>query len=336
MQADRMGFQPVRPDDKVAVAALTEIENACRTVDDPESVPSTPELLAGRLAYGWDLEPERRYLYRPDDDGDPVGAIEVGVPERDNLHLVTGGIQVLPDHRRRGHGSAMMQEILRQTRELRRTTVWAGCAEDDHGAAEFLRQHGFGYASHEARRYQHPGEVDHDQLDALYAKARQAAADYDLVRLQTPTDDELLAELIEVTAAINDAPMGDLDFEPEKFDLQRLKDFEYASGQQGERLYRVFARHRRTGAVGGHTVMMLQPRQPTYAMQYDTAVHRDHRGNRLGLLLKIEMMRWLAEAQPQVERIETWNNADNSYMINVNEAIGYRLSRVFDSYQRVL
>jgi len=44
-------------------------------------------------------------------------------------------------------------------------------------------------------------------------------------------------------------------------------------------------------------------------------------------------MRWLAEVEPQIERIETWNNADNSYMINANEAIGYKFSRLFDIYQ---
>jgi hypothetical protein len=51
------------------------------------------------------------------------------------------------------------------------------------------------------------------------------------------------------------------------------------------------------------------------------------------MLLKIEMMRWLADEQPQLETIETWNNADNSYMINVNEAIGYRLSRIYSMYE---
>ena len=60
---------------------------------------------------------------------------------------------------------------------------------------------------------------------------------------------------------------------------------------------------------------------------------RAHRGHRLGLLLKIDMMRWLAEAEPQVEVIETWNNVDNDFMINVNEALGYRLSRVFATYE---
>ena len=51
------------------------------------------------------------------------------------------------------------------------------------------------------------------------------------------------------------------------------------------------------------------------------------------MLLKIDMMRWLADEQPQLETIETWNNVDNRYMINVNEAMGYRLSRVYNSYE---
>ena len=48
------------------------------------------------------------------------------------------------------------------------------------------------------------------------------------------------------------------------------------------------------------------------------------------------MMRWLAEAEPQVEVVETWNNVDNTPMIRVNEALGYRLSRTFAVYQRLL
>jgi RimJ/RimL family protein N-acetyltransferase len=45
------------------------------------------------------------------------------------------------------------------------------------------------------------------------------------------------------------------------------------------------------------------------------------------------MLRWLADAEPQLEIIETWNNVDNTFMINVNEALGYRLSRIFDMYE---
>ena len=48
------------------------------------------------------------------------------------------------------------------------------------------------------------------------------------------------------------------------------------------------------------------------------------------------MMAWLAETEPQLEHIETWNQADNGYMISVNEAIGYRLDRVFNMYELTL
>lgn len=326
-------FEPVHPDDHDAVAAAAALTDAARMVDDPDCPPQPAELLAGGLRYGWDLEPSKGLLYRPDPVGAPVGWLTISTPERDNRQLVTADITVHPAHRRRGHGTAMAAELLRQAHTFGRSIIWLGCAHDDDGAATFLRGQGFSYASHDARRYQRPDQLDHDHLDRLYRTARQAAADYDVVRTAAPTPEDLLGELVEVTAAINDAPMGDLEFENEAFDLQRLKDFETASRGKGERLYRVYARHRATGAVGGHTIMMVQPAQPTYGNQLDTAVHRDHRGHRLGMLLKIEMMRWLAETEPQIERIETWNHADNAYMINVNEQLGYRLSRVFDDYQ---
>ncbi len=101
-------------------------------------------------------------------------------------------------------------------------------------------------------------------------------------------------------------------------------------------MYRIVARHRQTGEIGGHTELTVHPEQPEFGHQGDTSVARSHRGHRLGLLLKINMMRWMAEAEPQLSVIETWNNVDNTFMINVNEALGYRLSRVFATFERRL
>ena len=110
-------------------------------------------------------------------------------------------------------------------------------------------------------------------------------------------------------------------------------DFETAAAGRQDRVYRIWARHRVSGEIGGHTVVTTNDYYPTFGWQADTAVSRPHRGHRLGLLLKIEMMRLLAQAEPQVEVIETWNNVGNPHMIDVNEAIGYRLSRVFSTYE---
>ena len=328
-----MPFERVKPDDMAQVTAVAILEEAARRVDDPDDFPPIPEILAGDLRYGWDLEPEECYLYTPTDAADPVGVLALDMPTRDNLHLVWAQIVVHPDHRRRGHGSAIMNEALQRAREAGRNTIWVGTAEDDQGARRFVEGFGFGYASHDARRRQVLADVDQTELRRLWTIAQTAASDYRLERLRPPIVDEVLGELLEVTAAINDAPMGDLTYEDEKFDLQRLRDFETALMGRGERAYRVIARHRQTGEVGGHTVVATHPLRPEVGGQGDTAVARQHRGHRLGLLLKIDMMHWLAEVQPQLKIIQTWNNADNTFMINVNEALGYRLSRIFNMYE---
>jgi GNAT superfamily N-acetyltransferase len=326
-------FERVKPDDMTQVTAVASIEEAARQVDDPEAFPVISEMLAGRLRYGWDLDAPENYLYTPEDASDPVGALAVELPTRDNLHLVWAEIWVHPDHRRRGHGSVIMNEALRLAREAGRTTIWVGTAEDDQGARQFVEGFGFTYASHDARRRQVLAEVDQAEIQRLWDMAEAAASEYRLERLLPPISDEVLSELVEVTAAINDAPMGELTYEDEKFDLQRLRDLETAARGRGDSVHRVIARHRTTGEVGGHTVVLTHPLQPEVGGQGDTAVARHHRGHRLGLLLKIDMMRWLAQIEPQLKIIETWNNVDNNFMINVNEALGYRLSRIFNMYE---
>ena len=69
---------------------------------------------------------------------------------------------------------------------------------------------------------------------------------------------------------------------------------------------------------------------------HDTAVAAAHRGHRLGLLLKADVMRWLAGAEPQVATVDTWNAASNDHMIAVNERLGYRVMGSCPGYQRRL
>ena len=66
--------------------------------------------------------------------------LALDMPTRDNLHLVWAQILVHPDHRRRGHGSAIMNEALQRTREAGRNTIWVGTAEDDQGAQQVRRR----------------------------------------------------------------------------------------------------------------------------------------------------------------------------------------------------
>ena len=106
-----------------------------------------------------------------------------------------------------------------------------------------------------------------------------------------------------MSAAINDAPIDDLDIEDEVFSPERMRAYETRQLGQGHRLFRVFARHRETGELAGHTVVVVDGERPQLAEQHDTSVVRAHRGHRLGLLLKTDMNALAgARSQPQIDR----------------------------------
>jgi hypothetical protein len=48
------------------------------------------------------------------------------------------------------------------------------------------------------------------------------------------------------------------------------------------------------------------------------------------------MLLWLAEAEPQLETVETWNAESNDHMIAVNEQLGYRVLAREVQFQRAL
>ena len=162
-------------------------------------------------------------------------------------------------------------------------------------------------------------------VERLHAEAMTRASAYELVRQVGRTPDDELEAVAEMSAAINDAPTDDLDIEDEVISPERVRAYEDAQIAKGFALYRVFARHRETGELAGHSVVAIEGDRPELGHQHDTSVVAGHRGHRLGVLLKTEMNLWLRDAQPQLVSIDTWNAESNDHMIEVNDAIGYRI-----------
>ncbi|QYJ04925.1 GNAT family N-acetyltransferase [Nocardioides panacisoli] len=321
------------PDDAGATAAYAEVFNAANLATAPWRDPETPESIAGYLRYSWDLEPGTPYLGRVDGQVVAVGTIET--TERDNQHFAWFDLSVRPDHQRRGHGSALLAHL--EAEATRRGRTMGGFAADEHPALDgFAAHHGYERAYVEVERRQYLAEVDWPAVDAAYDAALPHAADYAFERHRFPTPAEDLAELAEVTAVINDAPTDDLAIEDEVYTADRVRDYEAAQLGRGHRMYRVVARHRGSGALAGHTVVGAEGARPGVGGQHDTAVSPDHRGHRLGLLLKVEMLRWLREVEPELDHIDTGNAGSNAHMIAINELLGYRVMARVPGYQRTL
>lgn len=326
-------LDPTRLDDRdvTAVAALRE---AAREVDMPYDQPMTTRAWSAELRHGWDDVPAATALSR-DHRGRVIGVLRVMSPEWDNRHLATVQVTVDPQHRRRGLGRELFHAGLARVRAQGRRVVTATCVADSAGAA-FLKTMDLAPAFTEAVRRLDVAALDWQRIDALAAAAEPYAVNYDLQRVSLPVPDQIVAEVAALTAAINDAPTGDLDIENAVFPPERIRAYEQSQLAAGRRVYRLVARHRDTGVLAGHTVAAVDPDLPWWVAQHDTSVVRAHRGHRLGLLLKIEMLRWLREREPQTRLMITGNAADNTHMIGVNEALGYRLVGELVEFQRAL
>jgi GNAT superfamily N-acetyltransferase len=310
------------PDDTDAVREALRLRNAARAVDSPWDPPTLPRTYDGMLRHGWDGEPAAPYLMTV--DGRVVGLGTVSLSERDNTHLAWLSVTIDPECRRRGLGQRLFDRLVEEVRAAGRTSIGAD-AWDGSGGVAFAERQGMTRRSQAIQRRQHLAEVGDRLVQKLYDEAAAAATEYELLRLPGRTPPELADAVVELMSAINDAPTDDLDIEDEVFTPERLTAYEDATEAQGQRLYRLVARHRGTGQLGGHTAVGVEEERPSAAHQHDTAVARAHRGHRLGLLLKSAMLLWLAEAEPQVETVDTWNAESNDHMIGVNELLGYRV-----------
>ena len=320
-------------EDTEAIEAGRLVINAIRAAETPWLLPLTTYRRRMQVLHGWDGAPEQHFLGMVDGTVVANASLEFGV--WDNLDLAWAHVLIHPEHRRRGHGSALMAHLMQLAREHGSRTFGAEGWELP-GVEAFADRHGLKLGNAAIHSVQLPDEIPRGVVDELHEEARRRASGYELLRLKAPSPGELMPALAELTAAINDAPIGDLDIEPENFPVRRIQDYERSQLEGGNRIYRVVAREIATGRLVGHTIIAVDTEQPQYGDQHDTAVLREHRGHRLGLLLKTEMLRWLAEAEPALTRIDTWNDEGNDHMFAVNERLCYRRTSRNLEFQRRL
>ncbi|MGH3332674.1 MAG: GNAT family N-acetyltransferase [Nocardioidaceae bacterium] len=281
--------------------------------------------------------PTRLKLYQHDFDGTPfaglwlarengqlVGQAAAQFPWRENTDAVyvRGGVH--PDHQRQGIGRALLDAVRNAGQEAGRSRFYTGAAQGTGGEKALVT---LGFEPIHTYAVSH---IDlHDgpwaRWNRLYDEALSVAADYELMRLVGPTPEENLEDVVALFAAINDAPMTDADADPDAWDTDRVRAYDTAMAERRQTVYRVMARHRETGAWAGHTVLCIDEFDPEVGHQEDTSVVTAHRGHRLGLLLKTEMLRWIAEERPEVRATETWNSVQNHHMLAVNESLGARV-----------
>ncbi len=282
----------------------------------------------------------RLYSYGPSLDRPvAVGALEV--TRDDNLAFIEGSLFVDPPERRRGYGSATLAELEACARALQRPTlvvfVIEGSGEMGTGPnRSFAPHHGYRVAEENVRRDLVWPRPD-GELDRLQGEWASYAVDYEIIAWANGTPAELVDARAHLSAIMPaETPHVDIDVEAEHWDAERVRHHEATTDRMGRDLLVAAARHRATGELVGYSELTVSRDQPQTAYQWDTLVVRQHRGHRLGGLLKIATMRLLEAGQYATEKVTTFNSTLNTPMIAVNEALGARVAGAMVAWRKDL
>jgi len=106
--------------------------------------------------------------------------------------------------------------------------------------------------------------------------------------------------------------------------------------RRGQPTYHVGVRHEASGRIVAWSVLVFHVDERKHAWQGTTIVDPQHRGHRLGMIVKLVNLQQATAAQPELRLVTTWNAAVNAPMIAINELIGFRAVDAWVEWQRRL
>lgn len=340
--------KPDRADDADLCAFAAATNAVHRDAWGTDDFRRTPRELLGALR---DDAYARHVLLRARDGETLLGYAVLYLPQRENTHTGDLAIGVLPEHRGRGIGSALHAAAASRARHHGRTRLTCstdhraeptpgprtlapptgeGLVATDDPGVRFARRHGWDLE--QVARF---SVLDVPSADDAAGWARVAGLradaeartgpEYRLLAWATPTPDELAEQFADLQTQMSaDDPHAGFDQDTEAWDVERLRRAEETFAQQGRALLVMAAQHVPTGRLAAYTDFLVQDEPGEFLHQYDTLVAREHRGRRLGMLVKTANLQRVADELPGVRRIGTWNANENRWMLAINVALGFR------------
>jgi GNAT superfamily N-acetyltransferase len=126
------------------------------------------------------------------------------------------------------------------------------------------------------------------------------------------------------TRMSTEAPTAGLEEPEDVWTVERLALHERRRESSPRIQFVAAVEHRATGRLAGFTELSAPAELTRPVSQEDTIVLEEHRGHRLGMLLKVANLRHLERVRPGHPAIITFNAEENRHMLDVNEAVGFR------------
>jgi GNAT superfamily N-acetyltransferase len=317
---------------------------------DDDFVETAEEALAGLR----EQEYHEKIILVAIEEGAIVGRVEADFPLDEDAETVSLLIDVVPALRGRGIGSALLAAGEELAADGGRTVIstytehpvhalpeegsWvhapagaAGLPAEDPGVRFALRH---GYRLGQIERSSELVLPLPSVREVALASTAATAEGYRVVSWFGAAPDDLLDAFAAVKERmVLDVPQSGIALDREAWTGERVRAQERELAARGEPLLVTAAQHDGTRELAAYTEIAV-PADGEKAEQYDTLVAAAHRGHRLGTLVKLHNIHELGRHAPHIHRLLTWNADENTPMIAINRAFGFRPHALTGTWQK--
>jgi GNAT superfamily N-acetyltransferase len=288
-----------------------------------------------------------------------VGTVDIALPLADNLDLAEFTLDILPEFQGRGVGRQLLEAAEHLARDEGRRTILIdtnhpGASLGDSEAGQLVPGSGTGFvplgtrevefARHTGYTLQHIEKfssctlpLDTKLVAELEAEAEDAnAGRYRLHHWTDRCPDQWLEAVVALENRAGEDGVPGTQTQDMVFDGGILREAEEVAIAQGRRTVVTAVEHVATGELVGLTTISVLALRPDVVFQDDTVVLQEHRGNKLGLLIKVANMVRLSEQFPDARVLYTWNAPENRYLLTVNQQLGFTTAGVTGIWQKEL
>lgn len=289
-------------------------------------------------------------------DGRAIGAVKMMISKEPGTTALEFDLMTDPDRWGEGAEEALLGEVERVARErglsviqtwtlhrpsqpgeqLRPSTGWGAVPASDR-QTRFAIENGFTLEQVE-RNSVFDLTGDFSLVERMLAEAvDHAGPDYRRVEWSAPTPEHHREGFARVLARMStDAPQGGMVVEEQHWDAARVERRDLRQQRQGLTVSVAAVEHVPTGTIAAYNELVISEDRTGATQQYGTLVLTEHRGRRLGTIVKCaNLLRW-RELVPESPRVSTFNAEENRHMLDINEAIGFVPASYAGAWKKLL